>query len=162
MSTHCHFNTVKKKYFSYSIDKIVSLRRNFSKALVVLSWFLLLLLSLFSSMWYISLAFNLKFFKVSHFASLSYKYIKRWFFHGQSEANGLGTNEISSNIFDLCHVSKVAAHFQKKNKMFVYSFKYPNNGKILKNEAAEPYLEPCYLNLWWSISAKIQTTKASS
>ena len=50
-------------------------------------------------------------------------------------------------FFDLCHVSKVAAHFQKKNKMFVYSFKYPNNGKILKNEAAEPYLEPCYLNL---------------
>ena len=37
-------------------------------------------------------------------------------------------------IFDLRHVSKVAVHFQKKNKMFVYSFKYPNkeSGKILK------------------------------
>ena len=31
---------VQKKYFSYIIDKIVSLRRNFSKALVILSWFL--------------------------------------------------------------------------------------------------------------------------
>ena len=32
--------------------------------------------------------------------------------------------------------------------MFVYSFKYPNkeSGKRLKNEAAEPYLQP------WQIS----------
>ena len=33
------------------------------------------------------------------------------------------TDEISYNIFDLCHMSKVAARFQKKNKMFIYSFK---------------------------------------
>ena len=37
-----------------------------------------------------------------------------------------------SYVFDLRHVSKVAAHFQKKNKMFLYSFKYLNeeSGKI--------------------------------
>ena len=70
--------------------------------------------------------------------------MKIWNFHGQYKANGLGTNKISYNIFDLRHVSKVAAHFQKKNKMFICSFKYPNkeSGKILKTEAAEPYLEP--------------------
>ena len=33
---------VQKKYFSYIINKIVPLRRDFSKALVILSWFLLL------------------------------------------------------------------------------------------------------------------------
>ena len=33
---------VQRKYFSYAIDKIVALKRNFSKALVILSWFLLL------------------------------------------------------------------------------------------------------------------------
>ena len=27
-------------------------------------------------------------------------------------------------FFDLRHVSNVAAHFQKKNKMFMYLFKY--------------------------------------
>ena len=32
--------------------------------------------------------------------------------------------------FDLGHVSKVAAHFQKKNKMFICSLKYLNK----KNE----------------------------
>ena len=70
-----------------------------------------------------------------------------WYFHGQYEANGLGTNEIPHNIFDLRHASKVAAHFQKKNKMFLYSFKYPNkaSGKILKNEAGELYLQTCQI-----------------
>ena len=48
--------------------------------------------------------------------------MKIWYFHGQYKANGLGTNKISHNIFDLRHVSKVAAHFQKKNKMLIYSF----------------------------------------
>ena len=55
-------------------------------------------------------------------------------------------------------MNKVAAHFQKKSKMFIYSFKYPNkeSGKISKNEAAEPYLEPSHevvqdtkINLKW-------------
>ena len=42
-------------------------------------------------------------------------------------------------------MSKVAAHFQKKNKMSIYSFRKTNkeSGKILKNKAAEPYLKPC-------------------
>ena len=46
-------------------------------------------------------------------------------------------------------MSKVAVHFQKKNKMFIYSFKYPNDegGKLLKNEAAEPYLEACQISI---------------
>ena len=52
--------------------------------------------------------------------------MKIWYFLGQYKANGLGTKKISYNVFDLRHVSKVAAHFQKKNKMFIYSFKYPN------------------------------------
>ena len=46
-----------------------------------------------------------------------------WNFHGQFKANSLGTNEMSYKIFNLHHMGKVAAHFQKKNKMFIYSFK---------------------------------------
>ena len=74
--------------------------------------------------------------------------MKIWYFHGQYKANGSGTNELPENIFDLSHVSKVAAHFQKKNKMSLYLFKYPNkeSGKRLKNEAAEPYLELCQIS----------------
>ena len=115
---------VQKKYFSYIIDKIVSLRRSFYKALVILSWFSLLLFYFYYQ--YISTLHSLlKFFKVSFFTSLSYKYMKIWYFHGQYKVSGLGTNKICY-IFDLCHMSKVAAHFQKKNKMFIYLFKYPN------------------------------------
>ena len=50
--------------------------------------------------------------------------MKIWYFHGQYITNGLGTNEISYNIFDLRHMSKLAADFQKKSKMFIYSLKY--------------------------------------
>ena len=39
-----------------------------------------------------------------------------WYFHGQYKADGLRTNKISYNIFDLRHVSKVASHFPKKTK----------------------------------------------
>ena len=75
--------------------------------------------------------------------------MKIWYFHGQYKANSLGTNEILYNILDLCHMSKVTAHFQKKNKMFIYSFNQPNkeSGKILKNEAPEPYLELCQISM---------------
>ena len=46
-------------------------------------------------------------------------------------------------------MSEVAAHFKKKNKIFVYLLKYPNreSEKILKNEAAETYLEPCQISM---------------
>ena len=71
--------------------------------------------------------------------------MKIWYLHGQYITNGLGTNNISYNIFDLRHISKLAADFQKQNKMFIYSLKYPNkeSGKILKNKTAQPYLETC-------------------
>ena len=71
------------------------------------------------------------------------------YFYGQYITNGLGTNEISYNIFDLRHMSKLAADFQKKSKMFIYSLKYPNkeSEKILKNDAAQPYLEPCQISM---------------
>ena len=37
----------------------------------------------------------------------------------------------------------------EKNKMFIYSLKYPNKDseKIFKNEAAESYLEPCEISM---------------
>ena len=68
---------------------------------------------------------------------LLYKYMKIWYFHRQY--NVFWEPIKSYNIFGLHEVSKVAAHFQKKNKMFIYSFKYPNKegGKILPNKAAE-------------------------
>ena len=53
----------QKKHFSYIIDKIVLLRRNFSKALAILSWFSLLLFLLFLLIVYISFAFHLQFFQ---------------------------------------------------------------------------------------------------
>ena len=49
--------------------------------------------------------------------------MKFWYFHGQYKANSLGTNKTLYNNFDLNHMSKVAAHFQKKDKMFIYLFK---------------------------------------
>ena len=44
--------------------------------------------------------------------------MKIWFFPGQwfGKVNNLGTIEISYNIFDLRHMSKVVAHFQKKKQ----------------------------------------------
>ena len=62
--------------------------------------------------------------------------MKIWYFHGQYKANGWGTNKISYNIFDLRHVSRVAAHFQKKNKILIYLFKCPNkeSGKMFKKK----------------------------
>ena len=74
--------------------------------------------------------------------------MKIWYFHGQYITNGLGTINISYNIFDLRHMSKLAADFQKQNKMFIYSLKYPNkeSGKILKNETVQPYLETCQIS----------------
>ena len=54
---------VQKKYFSYIIGKFVSLGRNFSKALVIMSWFLLLFLLLFLLIVYISFAFHLVIFQ---------------------------------------------------------------------------------------------------
>ena len=41
--------------------------------------------------------------------------MKIWYFHGQYKTHGLGTNEISY-IFDLRHMSTVAAHFQRKTE----------------------------------------------
>ena len=75
--------------------------------------------------------------------------MKIWYFYGQYKPNGLGTNDKSYNTFDLRHMSKVAAHFQKKNKTFIYSFRYPNkeSGQILKKEVVEPYLEPCKISM---------------
>ena len=45
-------------------------------------------------------------------------------------------------------MNKLAADLQKKNKILIYSLKYQNkeSGKILRNEAAEPYLEPCQIS----------------
>ena len=59
----------------------------------------------------------------------------------------MGINEILYNIYDLRHMSKLAADFQKKDKN-IYLLKYQSkkSGKIFKNEAAEPYLEPCQIS----------------
>ena len=76
--------------------------------------------------------------------------MKIWYFYGQCKTKiGLRTNEKSYNIFDLRLMSKVTPHFQKKNKTFIYSFRYPNkeSGKIFKKEVAEPYLEPCKISI---------------
>ena len=65
--------------------------------------------------------------------------MKIWFFPGQwfGKVNDLGTIEISYNIFDLRHMSKVVAHFQKKTNCFIYSFKYTDkeSEKIFKKRS---------------------------
>ena len=65
--------------------------------------------------------------------------MKIWFFPGQwfGKVNDFGTIEISYNIFDLRHMSKVVAHFQKKTKLFIYSFKHTDKeiGKIFKKRS---------------------------
>ena len=53
----------QKNYFSYIIDKLVSLRRNFSKALAILLWFLLLFFLLFLLIIYVNLPFHLEVFQ---------------------------------------------------------------------------------------------------
>ena len=60
-----------------------------------------------------------------------------------------GNQRNTLKFFWLRHVNEVAAHFKKKNKIFVYLLKYPNreSEKILKNEAAETYLEPCQISM---------------
>ena len=50
---------VKKKYFSHTTDKVISLRRNSLKALVIMSLFLFFLLLLLLLIVFISLALNL-------------------------------------------------------------------------------------------------------
>ena len=48
---------------------------------------------------------------------------------------------------------KVAKHFHNKKKMFIsltlLMFNQPNkeSGKILNNDAEEPYLEPCQISM---------------
>ena len=44
--------------------------------------------------------------------------MKIWYFLGQYITNGLGTNEILYNIFDLRHKRKLAADVQKKSRNF--------------------------------------------
>ena len=92
---------------------------------------------------------------MSFLASLLHKHMKIWYFHGQYITNGLVTNEISYSLFDLRHMRKLDADVQKKKKMFIYSFKYPNteSGKILKNEAAVPYFEPCQISMMKQLKA---------
>ena len=48
--------------------------------------------------------------------------MKIWYFHGQYIRNGFRTNEMLYNIFDLRHMSNLAADFQKKKKKNVYMF----------------------------------------
>ena len=95
---------VQKKYFNYIIDKIISLRRNFSKALVILSWFLLLLLSFFLLVVHISFAFHFELFKVSFFATLLFKYMKIWYFHGQYNIKQMVWEKIKYLIIFLIYV----------------------------------------------------------
>ena len=92
---------------------------------------------------------SFEFFKVSVFTSLRYNYIKNWYFHGQYKADGLGTNKISYNISNLRHVSKVNAHFQNNNKMFISLIQVSKRRKWknIKNYAAEPYTEPYHISM---------------
>ena len=91
----------------------------------------------------------LKFFKVSIFESLSYKYMKTWCFHGQCKASGLGTNKISYNIFDYAKWAKQLHVFRRKTKsLYIHSIiQTKKKEKYLKNEAAESYLEPCQISI---------------
>ena len=58
------------------------------------------------------------------------------------KASGLETNRISYKIFDIRHVSIVAAHFQKKKRN---AHKFIPVSK--RREAAEPYLKPCQISI---------------
>ena len=83
---HERVKCVPKKYFSHLIDKIILLRRYFSKALVILSWFLLLFLLFFWLIVYISLAFHLEIFQMTHLyciniwkSNISWSIWSKWF-----------------------------------------------------------------------------------
>ena len=58
--------------------------------------------------------------------------MKIWYLYDQGITNGLGTNEIQYNIFDLRHMSKLAPDFQKKNKS-VYTFTQISKQRKWKN-----------------------------
>ena len=84
--------------------------------------------------------------------------MKILYFHGQYKENSFGINEISYNISDLPHMSKVAAHFQKKNKMFIYK----ESGKVLKKRGCEAVFRTLSNIYDVAFSAKIERLKASS
>ena len=50
----------------------------------------------------------------------------------QYKASGLGTNRISYKIFDIRHVSKAAAHFQKKKTKCSYIHSSTQTKKVEK------------------------------
>ena len=58
--------------------------------------------------------------------------MKIWYLHSQYITNGLGTNEVSYNVFDLRHMNKLAPDFQTKNKN-VYTFTQVSKERIWKN-----------------------------
>ena len=74
--------------------------------------------------------------------------MKIWYFYGQYITNGLGTYEISCNIFDLRHMSLTISCrlLEEKQNAHIHS-SITESGKILKNEAAEPHLEPCQISI---------------
>ena len=83
--------------------------------------------------------------------------MKIWYFHDQYNIKQIVWEKIKYLIIFLIYViwAKVAAHFQKRKKIPIYLFKYPNkeSGTILKNEAAEPYLEPCQISIMECITS---------
>ena len=68
--------------------------------------------------------------------------MKIWYFHGQYKTNVLGTNEISY-IFYLCHMSKVAAHFQRKKECHIFiQVSKQRNGKNIKKRGCRAIFRP--------------------
>ena len=68
--------------------------------------------------------------------------MKIWYFHGQYKANVLGTNEISY-IFNLCRMSKVAAHFQRKKNVHIFiQVSKQRNWKNIKKRGCRAVLGP--------------------
>ena len=107
----------KRNILVYTIDKIVSFRiffKNFGHPGLFFIFFIIFITSIYQpcipsgsfSKWPFVLLYRIN--------------MQIWYFHDQYKANSLGTNEILY-IFYLCHMSKVAIHFQKKEKRFIYS-----------------------------------------
>ena len=85
--------------------------------------------------------------------------MKIWYFHGQYKTNGFGTNEISYNIFNLRHIISCRLLEEKQNVHIFTQVSKQRKWKILKNEAAEPYLEPCQISVMGRFCQKNTTAK---
>ena len=122
------------------------LRRNFSEALVILYWFFLLFLLI----WYITLALHYEVFQRELFSISIVQIYKNLIFSWSVRSKCFGNqwNIIKYFWFKSSEQSSCTLSEEQQNFLNIHaSIQSKKVKKIFKNEAAEPYLEPCQISM---------------